>query len=72
MVSKKPTKWNLSTFSKVTGIIAADVFATVVSFFTPSQLVAVLLILLGVGLWWLEYHLAKRGGAREEDGNDQA
>ena len=33
MVSKKPTKWNLSTFSKVTGIVATDVLATVVSFF---------------------------------------
>ena len=44
---------------------------TVVSFFTPSQLVAVLLILLGVGLWWLEYHLAKRGG-KEETEDDQS
>ena len=30
-----------------------------------------LLILLGVGLWWLEYHLAKRGG-KEEAEDDQS
>ena len=33
MVSKKPNKWNLAIISKVTGIVAADILATVVSFF---------------------------------------
>ena len=51
---------------------ADDRGATVVSFLTPSQLTAVLLLLLGVGLWWLEYYLSKRTGIKEADANDQA
>ena len=35
-------------------------------------LVAILLILVGVGLWWLEYRLAKRSGAKEAEGDDEA
>ncbi len=34
--------------------------ATVVSFLTPSQLIAALLVVLGGGLWLLEYYLTKR------------
>ena len=33
MVSKKPTKWNRAIISKVTGIVAADILATLASFF---------------------------------------
>ena len=46
--------------------------ATVVSFLTPSQLIALLLILLGVGLWWLESFLAKRTQRKEAKDDDQA
>lgn len=46
--------------------------ATLVSFLTPSQLTAVLLILLGVGLWWLEHRVTRKGTAKEASGDDQA
>jgi phosphatidylglycerol:prolipoprotein diacylglycerol transferase len=45
---------------------------TIVSFLSPSQLVAIVLILVGVGLWWLEYRLAKRSGEKEAEGDDEA
>ena len=44
---------------------------TVVSFLSPSQLTALLLILLGVGLWGLEYYLTKRSASRGGESDDK-
>ncbi|MBR3893847.1 MAG: prolipoprotein diacylglyceryl transferase [Clostridia bacterium] len=40
--------------------------ATVVSFLSPSQLMACLLVLFGIALWWLEYRLDKKSREKGE------
>ncbi|MBQ7346533.1 MAG: prolipoprotein diacylglyceryl transferase [Clostridia bacterium] len=43
--------------------------ATVVSFLTPSQLTAILLVLFGIGLWGLEYLLARKATLKGGEGD---